>query len=336
MADTTSILREAQRELVALRQRVVALEAALAGQPPLLHTPRVPQDYTSVIVETVRDPLLILTADLHVQSANAAFYRTFQVDPADTVGQLIYHLGNGQWAIPELRTLLEEIVPRNTVFNDYEVVHDFEPVGRRTMLLNARRVDHLQLILLVIEDVTVRKQAEAALRLQRDWLDVTLTSIGDAVIATDTHGCITFLNPVAVGLSGWPAPEALGRPITQVFHILHEQTRHPAVNPVTRVLQEGHSVSLAHHTALLARDGREISIADSSAPIRDHTGALQGVVLVFRDVSEALRLENEIFHTREIESIGVLAGGIAHDFNNLLTSILGNVSLGQRHSRSNC
>lgn len=86
----------------------------------------------------------------------------------------------------------------STVFNDYEMTHDFEQIGRRTMLLNARRLEHLQLILLAIEDVTARQQAEDALRQQRDLLGVTLASIGDAVITTDTRGLITFLNPVAV------------------------------------------------------------------------------------------------------------------------------------------
>jgi signal transduction histidine kinase len=95
-----------------------------------------------------------------VQSANPAFYQLFQVRPAETVGQRIYQLGNGQWDIPELHTLLEQILPQQTVFNDYEVTHDFERIGRRTILLNARRLDNVQFILLALEDITARKQAE--------------------------------------------------------------------------------------------------------------------------------------------------------------------------------
>ena len=121
-------------------------------------------DYAEKIVETIRDPLLVLTADLRVQVANPAFYHTFQVHPAETEGQLIYQLGNGQWDIPALRTFLEELLPHNTVFNDYEVTHTFEQVGPRTMLLNARRLDDVQLILLAIEDITVRTQTERRLQ----------------------------------------------------------------------------------------------------------------------------------------------------------------------------
>ena len=163
-------------ELAALRHRVADLEAALAVQQRDAQALREAQDYAAKIVETIRDPLLVLTADLRVQVANPAFYHTFQVHPAETEGQLIYQLGNGQWDIPALRTLLEELLPHNTVFNDYKVTHTFEQVGPRTMLLNARRLDEVQLILLAIEDITVRTQTERRLqqaiaerqRLERD------------------------------------------------------------------------------------------------------------------------------------------------------------------------
>src|SRR3954466_4551807 len=93
------------------------------------------QNYAQDIVDTVREPLLILDATLRVQSANRAFYQTFHVSPAETEGRLIYELGNGQGDIPALRTLLEDIVPASSVFNDFELVHDFPAIGRRAMLL---------------------------------------------------------------------------------------------------------------------------------------------------------------------------------------------------------
>ena len=119
--------------------------------------------YAESIVTTVREPLLVLDKDLHVVSANRSFYATFQVEPAETEGRFVYDLGDGQWDIPELRTLLEEIVPANSWFDDFEVEHDFEHIGRKTMLLNARRFPPegpFELILLAIEDITERRQAE--------------------------------------------------------------------------------------------------------------------------------------------------------------------------------
>jgi PAS domain S-box-containing protein len=112
------------------------------------------------IVDTVREPLLILHEDLRAQSANRAFYDTFRVEPAATEGTMVYELGNGQWDIPDLRRLLSEVLPGNEFFEDFEVQHDFPTIGRRVMLLNACRVDHLQLILLAIEDITERRRAE--------------------------------------------------------------------------------------------------------------------------------------------------------------------------------
>ena len=146
---------------------------------------------------------------------------------------------------------------------------------------------------------------EEALRQQREWFEVTLASIGDGVITTDTTGCITFMNPVAEALTAWPVQEALGQPIEQVFRILHELTRQPMPSPVSRVLQEGHIVHLANHTVLCTRDGREVVITDSGAPIRSAHGDLLGVVMVFQDVSAQQRMETELFRARKIESVGV-------------------------------
>jgi PAS domain S-box-containing protein len=135
-------------------------------------------------------------------------------------------------------------------------------------------------------EVTQRKQAEEDLRRQREWLRVTLTSIGDAVIACDIEGQITFLNPVAVTLTGWQTEKALGQPIRSVFRIINEKTRIPAEDLVARVLNEKRVVGLANDTALVTKDGREVPIEDSAAPILDADGNVTGVVLVFHDVTE--------------------------------------------------
>jgi nitrogen-specific signal transduction histidine kinase len=148
-------------EVAALCQRVAQLETALTAQQHGEQTLREAKDATEQIVETVREPLLVLTPDFRVQSANPAFYHLFQVHPTETVGQHIYHLGNGQWDIPALHTLLEQILPQQTVFNDYEVRHDFERIGPRTILLNARRLDNVQFILLAMQDITALRHAMA-------------------------------------------------------------------------------------------------------------------------------------------------------------------------------
>ena len=138
----------------------------------------------------------------------------------------------------------------------------------------------------VIRDITQRRQAEAALAAEKERLAVTLSSIGDAVIATDLEANIVLLNDVAEELTGWPREEAVGKPLGEVLHIINEKTRERCGNPVKRALASGQVVGLANHTVLISRDGTERIIADSAAPIRDADRDLIGVVLVFRDITE--------------------------------------------------
>ncbi len=128
---------------------------------------------------------------------------------------------------------------------------------------------------------------------QREWLRVTLGSIGDAVVATDTMGCVTFLNAVASNLTGWPEDEALGQPVREILRTINEETRGPADDVVQQVLEQGCGVNMANHTALLRRDGSEIPIEDSAAPIRGADGAIIGAVVVFHDVSEQRSIQRK-------------------------------------------
>jgi signal transduction histidine kinase len=139
----------------------------------------VKKEIAEAIVATLPIALLVLETDLRVRIASQTFYETFQVTPEMTEGQLVYDLGNGQWNIPKLRTLLEEILPDNEIFIGYEVAHTFEGIGHRTMLLNGRRLDSVQLILLIIVDMTERKAIEEALQISHNRLEMTLAKLED-------------------------------------------------------------------------------------------------------------------------------------------------------------
>ncbi|MGF3523213.1 MAG: PAS domain S-box protein, partial [Candidatus Bathyarchaeia archaeon] len=143
-------------------------------------------------------------------------------------------------------------------------------------------------------DITERKRAEENVKAsERRWA-TTLSSIGDAVIATDRDGKITFMNPIAEALTGYSNAEAASKPLSQVFRIINENTRKPVEDPVARVLKEGVVVGLANHTLLINRQGKEIPISDSGAPIRDDDGNITGVILVFRDVTERRKIRKEL------------------------------------------
>jgi PAS domain S-box-containing protein len=143
-----------------------------------------------------------------------------------------------------------------------------------------------------------RDRAEA-LRQSEEQFSTTLQSIGDAVIATDAQGRVTFMNSIAQSLTGWTDGEAAGKELKEVFRIINEQTRQAVESPVDRVMQTGMIVGLANHTLLIARDGTEVPLDDSGAPIRDAQGSITGVVLVFRDISERKVLERELHDRME-------------------------------------
>ena len=151
----------------------------------------------------------------------------------------------------------------------------------------------------IARDITEQKRTAAALAAQREWYRVTLASIGDAVIASDPEGRVTFMNEVAERLTGWSQAEAMGKPLGEVFQIVNEETRAPVENPTEKVLRSGAIVALANHTVLISRDGQEWPIADSAAPILDDARTILGVVLVFHDVTEERRAHAALAQQRE-------------------------------------
>jgi len=173
-----------------------------------------------------------------------------------------------------------------------------------------------------IADMTEVKHAQDALEAEKERLAVTLRSIGDAVITTDIAGNIVLMNKVAELLTGWTQNEAIDRPLGDIFRIINEDTREPVDNPVVKVLKAGTVIGLANHTALISKNGKEISIADSGAPIRDKTGRIIGVVLVFREITEAKRLQEALIRAQRLETAGMVASQVAHDFNNLLAPLI--------------
>ncbi len=162
---------------------------------------------------------------------------------------------------------------------------------------------------------------------QRQYLAVTLRSIGDGVIATDGAGRVQLVNEAAEQITGWSQVEASGLPLADIFATFDADTRQARENPVASVVREGQVVSPTTDTLLIARNGSERLLADSAAPIRDEEGRLVGAVLVFQDVTTERQSARERERAARLESLGILAGGIAHDFNNILTGITGNLSL---------
>jgi PAS domain S-box-containing protein len=177
-------------------------------------------------------------------------------------------------------------------------------------------------LLSIGQDITKRRQAEEALAREEAELRATLYGIGDAVISTDIEGRVARMNPQAEQLTGWTEVDAVGRLLDEVFHIVNEETHQKVESPVTHVLREGDVVGLANHTLLVSKDGREIPIADSGAPIQNEKGGTIGVVLVFRDQSEE-RLGHQLTEMR----LALIAHAVDHDLDEFLTWSLDEVGI---------
>ena len=244
--------------------------------------------YAESIVTTVREPLLVLDKGLRVVSANRSFYATFKVEPSETEGRFVYDLGDGQWDIPELRTLLEEIVPANGWFDDFEVEHDFEYIGRKSMLLNARRFPPegpFELILLAIEDITERKQAEETGAL----LAAIVEDSDDAIVSKTVDGIIRSWNGGAERLFGYTAAEAVGRSIDLIIPPeLQEEER-----SILERLRRGERVE-HFETVRVSKESRRILISLTISPLRDNAGRVVGASKVARDITDRKRAEEKI------------------------------------------
>jgi PAS domain S-box-containing protein len=183
-------------------------------------------------------------------------------------------------------------------------------------------------------EIGERKRTEQALAEEKERLNVTLGSIGEGVIAADGSGKVILINNAAEVLTGWQQTDALGKELPEVFGTTDEDQPWPPGNVKASALAYGDLQNPLNRKILVAKDGTEKLIVETSSPIRDKEGYFLGTVIVFRDITDQKRLEEELLRARKLESLGILAGGIAHDFNNLLAVILGNISFAKMVTKS--
>jgi len=265
------------------------------------------QNYAQNIVDTVREPLLILDVTLRVRSANRAFYQTFHVSPAETEGRLIYELGNGQWDIPDLRTLLEDIVPKSSVFDDFELEHTFPDIGRRVMLLNARKLQagqHGELLVLAMEDVTARRQAEEALVKAGALQSAIFNSANFSSIATDAKGVIQIFNVGAERMLGYTAAEVMNT-ITPADISDPEEVVARAKSlsvelntPITPgfealVFKASRGIEDIYELTYIRKDGSRFPAVVSVTALRDDQNEIIGYLLIGTDNTARKQVEAE-------------------------------------------
>src|SRR6185312_10783011 len=300
------------------------------------------ETYAQNIVDTVREPLLILDATLRVRSANRAFYQTFHVSPGETEGRLIYELGNGQWDIPDLRTLLEDIVPKSSVFDDFELEHAFPAIGRRVMLLNARKLKaghHGELLVLAMEDVTARKRAEEALLEAGALQSAIFNSANFSSIATDEKGVIQIFNVGAERMLGYTAAEVVNKntpaDISDPQEVISRAKALSAELATTitpgfeaLVFKASRGIEDIYELTYICKDGSRFPAIVSITALRDDYGRIIGYLLIGTDNSVRKQVELALHDAMAVAEKANLAksdflSSMSHELRTPLSAVLG-------------
>jgi PAS domain S-box-containing protein len=251
--------------------------------------------FAESIIDTVHEPLIVLDQDLRVVRVSRSFYDFFKVKPEETVGRLIYDLGNKQWDIPRLRELLESILPQMTTFDDFEVDHNFTTIGRRVMLLNARQIQRElgkeRIILLAIQDITERKWSEDA-NIRR--MALVVRDSNDAITIQDFEGRITAWNRGAELMYGYSEEEALQKNIW----LLTPPDREEEQKDFTLRLIAGEAIT-SLETQRITKDGRILDIWMTVTKLVDDTGKPIGIASTERDITARKRKEEKIQQLNE-------------------------------------
>jgi PAS domain S-box-containing protein len=215
--------------------------------------------------------------------------------------------GDGKRWMDQIRSVLADMQNEENRVRSLRAAEMTDALNRTSRIVIAGNVLSASLLIaifaLLFRALSERKRAQEGLEKSEKWLSTTLASIGDAVIATDMNGAVSFMNPIAESLTGWTLEDARGKSMDLVFDIVNKETRRPVENPVKKVFREGKVVGLADHTILLSKSGKEFDIEDSAAPITADTGATFGVVLVFRDITEKKLAEQETGRQKDLQRL---------------------------------
>jgi PAS domain S-box-containing protein len=279
--------------------------------------------YAESIVDTVREPLVVLDKDLRVISANKNFYNTFKVSPEISENVILYDLGNNQWDIPKLHELLEDIIPKNTKFENYEVEHDFESIGKRIMVLNARRIyrdsNKTQMILLAIEDITERKELEIVKK-SKEQMNLILSNQKDAVFVILKNYQIAFMNQSSYDIFG---DDVAGKKCYNVI----KGWDHPCDQCPMKEIMESGKYKVRFEQCILIPHSDDTKFFDSITTRIENYGGEPAIVESLRDITKSKRVEQKLKESegkyREaFNRANFYKDLFTHDMNNILQSIL--------------
>ena len=266
------------------------------------------ENYLKQIIDNMPTSLLVLDGQLKVLLANSTFCSEFHVSQTDTVGQLFYRLGNEQWNIPQLRQLLEKVLPEKKAVKAYSVTHEFPEIGQRTMLVSGKRIEDVRgggapIVLLTIEDITESKLAETT----SARLAAVVESSDDAIITKDLYGIVQTWNPGAERIFGYTQQEAIGKPITMLFPAdrLSEEAR------ILERIRRGEHIE--HYESVRRRkDGSLLNVSLTISPLADASGQIVGASKIARNITDRKLTEAALIKSEKLAVAGRLAAMLAH------------------------
>ncbi|HEX3941144.1 MAG TPA: PAS domain S-box protein, partial [Acidobacteriaceae bacterium] len=303
------------------------IEGAVVALPDIDSVKRA-EDYLKQIIDNMPTCLLALDGELNVLLANSTFCSEFHVSQADTVGRPFYRLGNEQWNIPQLRQLLEKVLPEKKAVKEFSVTYNFPEIGMRTMLVSGKRLDNgggigAPMILLAIEDITEREHAETISAM----LAAVVQSSDDAIITKDLNGIIQTWNPGAERIFGYTREEAIGKPITMLIPADRLSEEASILEHIRRGEHIEHYESIRR-----SKDGSLLNVSLTISPLVDAGGQIVGASKIARNITERKHTEAALIKSEKLAVAGRLAAMLAHEINNPLQAVTNLMALLEQSS----
>ena len=286
------------------------------------------REFAESVISTVREPMLVLDATFKILSASRSFSRIFATAAVDVIGKNLFSIQNRQWDVPQLRQLMETVLPEQTTVEAFDLTLDAGDLGPRDMVLNARRIvgrpEGEESILLAVEDVTDKNSAQQAILDREARLSAILDAAPEAILTIDEHGIVGTFSPGAEEIFGYKAEEVLGQNVNMLMPE-PDRSRHDGYLEHYIKTGEKKIIGVGREMDAGRKDGSRVPIRLTVSELElDRARHFLGII---HDLTMDKKRQAELQRAQKMEAVGQLTGGLAHDFNNLLTVVIGNLEL---------
>ncbi len=276
------------------------------------------------MIATIREPLIVLDGRYTIISVSASFDRLFAHGEATIIGKSLFEIQNGQWDIPQLRTLLEGIIPKNTTVESFELSLHVTGSYTREMIVNARSFENGDLILLALQDMTEQKKTYRVMRDREARLRAILDAAPEAIVTIDENGTVDSFSPAAEGIFGYRADEVIGHNVTMLMPE-PDRSRHDGYLDHYITTGEKKVIGAGREMEAVRKNGSRVPVKLMVSEIE--VAGVRKFLGIMHDLTDDRKRQEELQRAQKMEAVGQLTGGLAHDFNNLLTVVIGNLEL---------